>query len=94
MYRLIEAARCHEWLADARVHTRDLSRVERGGEKVKVAVVRFHDIGVRERKGKELVVFRSTDELLLGVRERQMADLDGVAVDAKHLGPLVQVLLV
>ena len=93
-HRLVKAAGCHQRLADARVHPGHLPGVQRRGKIIKVPVVRLHDVRVGEREREELVVFGRANELLLRVREGEVPDFDGVAVDREHLGALVQVLFV
>mmetsp|Transcript_21298 Transcript_21298/g.53663 ORF Transcript_21298/g.53663 Transcript_21298/m.53663 type:complete len:797 (-) Transcript_21298:529-2919(-) len=93
-HALVKAARRHEGLTHARVDSSDLPRVKRCREKVKVCLVRLHDVRIGEVELVQLIVVRRHHQLLLGVRDGEVTDLDGVVVDAEHLGALVQLLLV
>mmetsp|Transcript_33304 Transcript_33304/g.77974 ORF Transcript_33304/g.77974 Transcript_33304/m.77974 type:complete len:274 (+) Transcript_33304:2265-3086(+) len=93
-HALVEAAGCDEGLAHASVDAGDLARVERCGQEVKVGLVGLHDVRVGEVELVQLVVVGRHHELFLGVGDCEVPDLDGVVVNAEHLGPLVQLLLV
>mmetsp|Transcript_17511 Transcript_17511/g.42724 ORF Transcript_17511/g.42724 Transcript_17511/m.42724 type:complete len:424 (+) Transcript_17511:1864-3135(+) len=93
-HAFVKPTRGHERLAHARVYARDLPRVEGRGEEVEVGLVRFHNVCIRQVEAVQLIVVRRHHELLLRVGHGQVPDLDGIIIDAKHLGALVELLLV